>query len=103
MLRESVVLNVSGTLEIGAHSLLSYGTIVHCADDVRIGSLVGVAEYVTIVDSTHFLTEPDVRHFDNVRTQPGVDRAQQLAVPESDGGIRASASATTASSVRASR
>lgn len=70
VLREGVVLNVSGTLEIGAHSLLSYGTVVHCADDVRIGPLVGVAEYVTIVDSTHFLTEPDVRHIDNVRTRP---------------------------------
>jgi acetyltransferase-like isoleucine patch superfamily enzyme len=70
VLREGVVLNVSGTLEIGDQSLLSYGTIIHCADRVSLGPLVGVAEYVTIVDSTHFLTEPDVRHFDNVRTKP---------------------------------
>ncbi len=70
VLREGVVLNVSGTLEIGDQSLLSYGTVVHCADQVRIGPLVGIAEYVTIVDSTHFLTEPEIRHFDNVRTKP---------------------------------
>jgi acetyltransferase-like isoleucine patch superfamily enzyme len=69
VLREGVVLNVSGTLEIGDQSLLSYGTIVHCAEQVSIGPLVGIAEYVTIVDSAHFLTEPDVRHIDNVRTK----------------------------------
>jgi acetyltransferase-like isoleucine patch superfamily enzyme len=70
VLRENIVLNVSGRLEVGAQALLSYGTIVHCAEQVSIGPLVGIAEYVTIVDSTHFLTEPGVRHFDNVRTRP---------------------------------
>ena len=70
VLREGVVLNVSGTLDVGEQSLLSYGTVVHCADAVRIGPLVGIAEYVTIVDSAHFLTEPDARHIDNVRTGP---------------------------------
>jgi acetyltransferase-like isoleucine patch superfamily enzyme len=70
VLREGVVLNVPGVLHVGERAALSYGTSVHCANRVSIGELAAIAEYVTIADSTHFLTEPDVKQSDNVRTRP---------------------------------
>ena len=69
-IRQHTVLNVRGRLDIGPDSILSYGTIVHCAERITLEEIVGVAEYVTLVDSTHFLTDPDTRHYDNVRTRP---------------------------------
>jgi acetyltransferase-like isoleucine patch superfamily enzyme len=69
-IRQHTVLNVSGALEIGPDCILSYGTVVHCAERITLGQIVGIAEYVTLVDSTHFLTDIDTRHYDNVRTKP---------------------------------
>lgn len=69
-IRQHVVLNVSGSLEIGPDCILSYGTVVHCAQRITLNQIVGVAEYVTLVDSTHFLTDTETRHYDNVRTKP---------------------------------
>lgn len=69
-IRQNSVLNVSGTLDIGPDSILSYGTIVHCAERITLTDIVGIAEYVTLVDSTHFHTDRDTRHYDNVRTKP---------------------------------
>lgn len=69
-IRQNTVLNVSGTLDIGPDSILSYGTLVHCAERITLRGIVGIAEYVTLVDSTHFHTDRDTRHYDNVRTKP---------------------------------
>lgn len=69
-IRQNSVLNVSGQLDVGPDSILSYGTVVHCAERITLTDIVGIAEYVTVVDSTHFLTDPDTRHYDNVRTKP---------------------------------
>ena len=69
-IRQNSVLNVSGDLYVGPDSILSYGTIVHCAERIVLREIVGIAEYVTVVDSTHFHTDPQVRHYDNVRTKP---------------------------------
>jgi len=69
-IRQHVVLNVSGSLEIGPDCILSYGTVVHCAQRITLSHIVGIAEYVTLVDSTHFLTDTETRHYDNVRTKP---------------------------------
>ena len=63
-------MGVGDDFGLGERAVLSYGTMIHCAGRVTIAPLVGVAEYVTIADSTHYLTEPDVRQFDNVRTRP---------------------------------
>ena len=69
-IRQNSVLNVSGTLDIGPDSILSYGTVVHCAERITLTDIVGIAEYVTLVDSTHFHTDRETRHYDNVRTKP---------------------------------
>jgi acetyltransferase-like isoleucine patch superfamily enzyme len=69
-IRQHTVLNVSGRFEVGPDSILSYGTIVHCAQRITLSQIVGIAEYVTLVDSTHFLTDERTRHYDNVRTKP---------------------------------
>jgi acetyltransferase-like isoleucine patch superfamily enzyme len=69
-LRHGVVLNVSGTLHIGEQAILSYGLNVHCAESVQLGPMLAAGEYVTIVDSAHFLTAPDTRFVDNARSRP---------------------------------
>jgi acetyltransferase-like isoleucine patch superfamily enzyme len=70
MIRRGSVLNVTGTLEIGERSVLSYGNIVHCADRVRIGRLAAIGEYVTIVDSRHFHDGEHEFVGDNLETAP---------------------------------
>lgn len=58
-LRRGVVLNVSGCLHIGEQAFLSWYSVVHCANEVRLGRWMFTGEGVTIVDSTHYLTAPD--------------------------------------------
>lgn len=70
-LRRDTVLNLGGGhLELGDGCILSWGCRVHCAEHVRLAPIVGVAEDVTIADSTHFFTEPDRFFYDNTRTAP---------------------------------
>jgi acetyltransferase-like isoleucine patch superfamily enzyme len=70
-IRRDTVLNLGGgLLEIGDGSILSWSCRVHCAEHVRLEEIVGVAEDVTIADSTHFFTEPDRFFYDNTRTAP---------------------------------
>lgn len=57
-LRRGVVLNVSGSFSLGERSVLGAGTTVHCAHEVRIGERTGVAEYCTLVDTSHVHTAP---------------------------------------------
>ena len=66
-LRQGTVLNVAGRLAVGDHSLLSWGTIVHCSNDVRLGRMSAIGEYSTIVDSAHHFTEPDAFVYHNLR------------------------------------
>lgn len=70
-IRRDTVLNIGGGLfEMGEGSILSWSCRVHCAEHVRLDAIVGVAEDVTIADSTHFFTEPDRFFYDNTRTAP---------------------------------
>lgn len=80
-LRRDVLLNVSGRLELVETNVLSWGTIVHCAEHVRWEALVGAAEYCTVADSTHYFTEPMAYFYDNVRTAPIVIGANTWLCP----------------------
>lgn len=65
--RRDVVLNVAGTLRVGADGIVSWGSIVHCSNDVVLEPMAGLAEQVTIADSSHYLTTPDAHFYHNVR------------------------------------
>jgi acetyltransferase-like isoleucine patch superfamily enzyme len=69
-LRRNTILNVAGRLVLEEHNILSYGVVVHCAEEVVLERHVGIAELVTIADSTHYWTSPDEFFYDNVKTRP---------------------------------
>lgn len=58
-LRRGVLLNVSGRLRLDDQAILSWFTVVHCANDIHLGRRTFVGEFTTIVDSSHFFTTPD--------------------------------------------
>jgi acetyltransferase-like isoleucine patch superfamily enzyme len=66
-LRHDVVLNVAGRLELRGDNPVSYGSVVHCSNSVLLHELVGVAEHVTIADSSHYFTTPEEHFWHNVR------------------------------------
>lgn len=58
-LRRGVVLNVAGELRVGEQAMISWYSVVHCANHVELGRHVFTGDSVTIVDSTHHFTAPD--------------------------------------------
>lgn len=76
-IRAGVVLNVGGgDLWFEGPNNLAWSVTIHCAESVRLERFAHVAEYSTIVDSSHFYTSPDTWSFHNTRTAPvvlGVD------------------------------
>ena len=71
-LRRGVVISVGGHLVLAGQNLVSWGVLVHCDEDVRIGRLTTLSEYATVVDSVHFHTDPHVPAHRNLRTSPVV-------------------------------
>lgn len=70
-IRGECVLNVAGgTLRLDGPNNLSWSVTVHCAESVHLERHAHVAEYSTIVDSSHFYTEPDVWSYHNTKTAP---------------------------------
>jgi acetyltransferase-like isoleucine patch superfamily enzyme len=67
-IRRDCVFNVAGNLVMEGDGPISWGTVIHCSNDIRVGRMVGTAEYVTLADSSHFFTEPDMHWYHNVRT-----------------------------------
>lgn len=71
--RAGAVLSVGGgSLRLDGFNNLGWGVVIHCAESVRLGKFAHVAEYSTIVDSSHFYTTPDEWSYHNVRTRPVV-------------------------------
>jgi acetyltransferase-like isoleucine patch superfamily enzyme len=68
--RRGSVLNVSGTLELEADNILSYYTVIHCAERVVMHQWASTNEYCTIVDSRHFHTDDDTFFYENVESAP---------------------------------
>lgn len=68
--RDTVFHFWGGRLELAGENILSWGNVVHCAKSIRFGRLTSAAEYVTIVDSTHYFTEPDRFFYHNTITGP---------------------------------
>jgi acetyltransferase-like isoleucine patch superfamily enzyme len=51
--RDGVVLKAGGSLDVGDRTLLSYNSVVHCAEAVTIGDDATLAERVSVIDSDH--------------------------------------------------
>lgn len=71
-LRRFNVVNVVGDIRLAGGNIFSFGSIIHCAEKIHLGQWSGCGEYATIVDSTHFHTEPDVCISRNTATAPVV-------------------------------
>lgn len=71
-LRRGSVLNVSGSLEMVGRNLLSWHSVVHCANDVRFEEMAGTGEGVTVVDGAHTRQDPDDHWYHNATTAPVV-------------------------------
>jgi acetyltransferase-like isoleucine patch superfamily enzyme len=69
-IRRDVVMSVGGRLVLEGDNVISWATLLHCDEQIVIRRHAMVAEYATVVDSSHFYTEPDVAPHRNVRTSP---------------------------------
>lgn len=65
--RKDVVLNLTGTLRIDGDTPISWGSVLHCSNDIHLERMVGIAEQVTIADSSHYFTTPDQHFWHNVK------------------------------------
>ncbi|MFY9588471.1 MAG: acyltransferase [Actinomycetota bacterium] len=68
--RDVIFMLWGGTLEIAGENVLSWGSVYHCADAIRIGRFSIFGEWSTIVDSSHVYTEPDAAVVHNTKTGP---------------------------------
>lgn len=82
-LREGCRLNVAGHLQLEGSNVLSWATTIHCRERVTIGRLASCSEYVTIADSRHFHTEPDVWFYANTESRPIVIGRNVWMAPKS--------------------
>jgi acetyltransferase-like isoleucine patch superfamily enzyme len=69
-IRRDVVMSVGGRLVLEGDNVVSWATLLHCDEQIVIRRHAMIAEYATVVDSSHFYTEPDVAPHRNVRTAP---------------------------------
>jgi acetyltransferase-like isoleucine patch superfamily enzyme len=67
-IRRDCVLNVAGNLVVEGDTPISWGSVIHCSSDITLHRMVGLAEQVTLADSSHYFTEPDEHFWHNVRT-----------------------------------
>lgn len=66
-IRKDVVLNLTGTLLIEGDTPISWGSVLHCSNEIHLAEKVGIAEQVTIADSSHYFTTPDEHFWHNTR------------------------------------
>ena len=67
-IRRDCVVNLTGTLRLDGDNPVSWGSVLHCSEDIHLAQKVGLAEQVTIADSSHYFTTPDEHFWHNVRT-----------------------------------
>lgn len=69
-IRRGCLLDVGGSLRLEADNVLSWGTVVHCAESVHLERFATAGEYTTLADSAHFFTDRHDHHRHNVKTGP---------------------------------
>ena len=68
--RDCVFIIWGGSLEFAGDDIITIGTVFHCASSIRIGRQVGIGEYVTIIDSSHYYTTPEEPMMHNIQLGP---------------------------------
>lgn len=69
-LRRGCTFDLSGRLELRGRNVLQYGTTVHCDDSITVGPMASMAEFTTLVDSSHTFEGPHEWFGHNVVTAP---------------------------------
>ena len=73
--RHGCVLGVRGRLELEGPSLVQHRCTVHCDEAVTLAPYVVLAEYVTVIDSSHVMDGASTWFVDDVRSTPVVIEA----------------------------
>lgn len=68
--RDCVFIIWGGSLELAGEDIITIGTVFHCASSIRIGRKVGIGEYVSIIDSSHYHTTPEEPMMHNIQLGP---------------------------------
>lgn len=70
-IRGNAVLGVDGgRLVLDGPNNISWGVTIHCSESIHLAKFAHVAEYTTIVDNSHFYSDPDGWSYHNLRTAP---------------------------------
>lgn len=70
VVRRGGVLNVTGRLELQGDNLISWGSVVHCADHVVFEPMAGTGDSVTVVDGAHFRRHAEDHWYHNSSSAP---------------------------------
>lgn len=68
--RRYAILNVAGLLDLRGDNLISWGSIVHCAEQVVFDEMAGTGEGVSIVDGAHYRLGDDDHWYHRSKTAP---------------------------------
>lgn len=63
--RTGAVLSTSGVLHLTRGNVISYGAMIHCSGEVTLGAFASLSERSTVVDSTHYYSEPLEHYWHN--------------------------------------
>ena len=69
-IRRSCRLGTAGRLRIDGPTLVQDGCTIHCDEDVHIGARIALAEYATVIDSSHYHDEAGGWFVHNVASRP---------------------------------
>lgn len=69
-IRRGCLLDVAGTLTLEGRNVVSWGTVIHCAESIRFAEYATCGEFVTLADSAHYFSERDESHRENVDSAP---------------------------------
>ena len=69
-IRRDTVLVVGGRLVVEGDTPISWNCAIHCESEVVLRRQVGLAEQVTVADSSHYFTTPDEHFWHNQRATP---------------------------------
>lgn len=67
-IRRDAFFRVSGRLVFEGRHMLQPGIAIHCDGEITLKPLASLGDRVTLADSVHFYTEPDVWGIDNLKT-----------------------------------
>lgn len=69
-IRRGVVLHVGGEIELVGRNLISYYSVLHCDERIRLDEMSALAEHCTIADSRHFHDDSGKAFRYNLETSP---------------------------------